>query len=91
MDRGTEIARVWSFSDEYSDEPYVVRHGTRNGWYCSCPQCVIRHKSCKHITATREFKKQPPDIQKKIKLTPAGMKLLKVTEADLVQLNLPLG
>jgi len=91
MDRGIEIARVWSFSDDFSDEPYVVKHGTRNGWYCNCPQCMIRHKTCKHILATREFKKQPPDIQKRIKLTAEGMRLLKVTEAELVQLNLPLG
>ena len=90
MDRGTEIARVWSFSDDFPAEPYVVKHGTRVGWSCNCPQCMIRHKTCKHITATREFKKQPPEIQKKIMLTVAGMKLLKVTELDLVQLNLPL-
>lgn len=88
-DRGIEIARVWSFSNDDMQTPYVVKHGSRNGWYCNCPQHTIRHKTCKHITSTREFKKQPPDIQKKIMLTPEGMKLLKVTERDLVQLNLP--
>jgi hypothetical protein len=89
MDRGVEIARVWSFSDDLAQTPYVVKHGTRNGWYCNCPQHTIRHRTCKHITSTRDFKKQPPEIQAKIKLNEAGMKLLKVTEADLVQGSLP--
>ena len=89
MDRGTEVARVWSFTDDFCDAPYVVKHGSRNGWYCNCPQCVIRHKTCKHIVATRDFKKQTPEVQAKIKLSPEGMRLLKVTEADLAQVNLP--
>jgi hypothetical protein len=88
MDRGVEIARVWSFSDDFAETPYVVKHGSRNGWHCNCPQHTIRHRVCKHIASTRDFKKQPPEIQNKIKLTPEGMRLLKVTEKDLAQLNL---
>jgi len=89
MDRGVEVARVWSFSDDFAETPYIVKHGAR-GWWCNCPHVAFRKTpTCKHIKATREFKTQPPEVQGKIKLTEAGMKLLKVTEADLVQLNFP--
>jgi hypothetical protein len=88
-EKGYEVARVWSFSDDFAESPYIVKHGNR-GWWCNCPQCSIRKVSCKHITCVRDFKKQPPEIQKKIKLSPEGMKFLKVTERDLLQLNLPL-
>jgi hypothetical protein len=87
-DKGTEVARVWSFSDDFMQTPYVVKHGSRNGWNCNCPQHTIRHQTCKHITATRDFKKQPPEVQSKIMLNPEGIKLLKLTPADLDQLNL---
>lgn len=87
-DKGIEVARVWSFSDDFMGTPYVVRRGNRNGWNCNCPHHTIRHQTCKHILATRDFKRQPAEVQSKINLTAEGVKLLKLTPSDLAQLNL---
>jgi hypothetical protein len=78
MNRGIEVARVWSFTDEFSEAPYPVYWETRNGWSCMCPHNRIRKRSCKHIKATRTYKDQTPEIQKRIQLTPEGAKHLGV-------------
>lgn len=63
--------RVTSQTNKARD--YIVRF-TRNEPKCSCPDCELRHKKCKHIYAVEFYIKQEVDQEGKVTQT-KGVKI----------------
>ena len=51
-DQDDTVAIVWSLSNEFKDDPYLIRY-TKKRWTCTCPHHMFRHATCKHILMVR--------------------------------------
>lgn len=72
------VALVWSFKDQFKDDPYIVRY-VKNKWSCTCPHHTFRKATCKHILSLRSGSKDRSILNDdRFKITDYGRDVLKL-------------